>query len=67
MVDPNKSNLELRPVDLENKAKIVCTLNVEDVKSAYPLLEKFNIVPYACMDLIYQYELLVDGFGKFEL
>jgi apyrase len=63
MVDPNKSNLKLRPLDLENKAKIVCTLNVEDVKSAYPLLEKFNIVPYACMDLIYQYELLVDGFG----
>jgi hypothetical protein len=54
-------------VDLENKAKIVCTLNVEDAKSAYPLLEKFNIVPYACMDLIYQYELLVEGFGKFEL
>jgi apyrase len=67
MVDPNKSNLKLRPVDLENKAKIVCTLNVEDAKSAYPLLEKFNIVPYACMDLIYQYELLVEGFGKFEL
>jgi apyrase len=67
MVDPNKSNLELRPVDLENKAKIVCTLNVEDAKSAYPLVVKFNTAPYICMDLIYQYELLVEGFGKFEL
>nr|AFK42133.1 unknown [Medicago truncatula] len=64
LVDPNTPySLTLRPVDLETEAKKACTLNLEEAKSTYPLLVDFNIVEYVCMDLIYQYVLLVDGFG----
>jgi apyrase len=67
LVDPNTPySLTLRPVDLETEAKRACTLNLEEAKSTYPLLVDFNIVEYVCMDLIYQYVLLVDGFGKFK-
>jgi apyrase len=65
MIDANIPNLQIRPVDLEIEAKRACALNFKDAKSTYPLLEKRNIVSYVCMDFIYQYVLLVDGFGKF--
>lgn len=54
-------------MDLEIAAMRACKMNVEDATSAYPALQEFNTVPYVCMDLLYQYELLVHGFGKFEL
>ncbi|KAK2362212.1 apyrase [Trifolium repens] len=63
MIDANIPNLQIRPVDLEIEAKRACALNFKDAKSTYPLLEKRNIVSYVCMDFIYQYVLLVDGFG----
>ncbi|RHN59595.1 putative hydrolase [Medicago truncatula] len=63
MVDPNKPNFKIRPVDFESEAKKACALNFEDAKSSYPFLAKKNIASYVCMDLIYQYVLLVDGFG----
>lgn len=67
MVDASTPNFILRPVDIETKAKEACALNFEDAKSTYPFLDKKNVASYVCMDLIYQYVLLVDGFGKFEL
>ncbi|XP_045795543.1 nucleoside-triphosphatase isoform X1 [Trifolium pratense] len=63
LIDANIPNFQIRPVDLEIEAKKACALNFEDAKSTYPLLEKRNIVSYVCMDFIYQYVLLVDGFG----
>lgn len=65
MVDSKTRNFKIRPLDLEIEAKRACSLTFEDAKSTYPLLVEEKIVPYACMDLLYQYELLVDGFGKF--
>ncbi|PON31867.1 Nucleoside phosphatase [Parasponia andersonii] len=48
------------PSDFEAAAKIACQTKVKDATSVYP-----NVidVPYICMDLVYQYSLLVDGFG----
>ncbi|KAM3373330.1 hypothetical protein ACQJBY_020004 [Aegilops geniculata] len=43
-------------------AEKICTLSLEEAKVAYPKARATD-VPYLCMDLVYQYSLLVDGFG----
>jgi len=53
-------------VDLENLAKRACGKTFEEAKSSYPHLSKER-VPFVCMDIAYQYTLLVDGFGRFAL
>ncbi|CAI8613581.1 unnamed protein product [Vicia faba] len=63
MVDASTHNFILRPIDIETKAKEACALKFEDAKTAYPFLDKKNVASYVCMDLIYQYVLLVEGFG----
>ncbi|CAK8532964.1 unnamed protein product [Lathyrus sativus] len=50
------------PVDFEKAAKLACQTKLEDAKSTYPNVEEGNL-PYLCMDLVYQYTLLVFGFG----
>nr|BAM84272.1 apyrase [Medicago truncatula] len=62
MVEPNKPNSILHPIDFEIEAKRACALNFEDVKSTYPRLTEAKR-PYVCMDLLYQHVLLVHGFG----
>lgn len=52
----------VKPNNFEEAAKHACKLNVEDAKSTYPLVQEGNL-PYLCMDLVYQFTLLVDGFG----
>lgn len=51
-------------MDFEAASKQACRTKIEDVKSFYPLVEEGNR-PYLCMDLLYQYTLLVAGFGRF--
>lgn len=53
-------------MDLKNGAKRVCKTKFEDANTTYPLIGQ-KALPYACLDLIYMYTLLVDGFGKFPL
>ena len=62
-VDPKSHVAKVRPVDFQEAAKRACQTSLEDAKSAYPNVEEANL-PYLCMDLVYQYTLLVDGFGK---
>jgi apyrase len=38
-------------------------MSFEEAKVAYPMFRASD-APYICMDLVYQYSLLVDGFGK---
>lgn len=51
-------------MDFEVAAKRACETKLEDAKSKFPNVEEGNL-PFICMDLVYQYTLLVEGFGKF--
>lgn len=53
-------------MDLENLVKKACGKTFEDAISSYPLLSKERVT-FVCMDITYQYALLVDGFGRFPL
>ncbi|KAK1367345.1 Apyrase [Heracleum sosnowskyi] len=61
-VDPKKPVAKVRPVDFEDAAKRACQTNLEEAKATYPRVEPDNL-PYLCMDLVYQFTLLVDGFA----
>ncbi|EEC82701.1 hypothetical protein OsI_27366 [Oryza sativa Indica Group] len=61
-VNPKAPVAKVKPSDFEKAAKRACKLNLKDAEAAYPGVQKDNI-PYICMDLVYQYTLLVDGFG----
>ncbi|RLN41074.1 hypothetical protein C2845_PM01G13900 [Panicum miliaceum] len=61
-VNPNAATAKVKPSDFEENARRVCKLNVKDAQATYPDVSEENI-PYLCIDLVYQYTLLVDGFG----
>ncbi|XP_059647283.1 apyrase 2-like [Cornus florida] len=62
LVDPNAHVAKVSPADFEEAAKRACKTSLEDAKSAYPSVKEDNL-PYLCMDLVYQFTLLVDGFA----
>ncbi|XP_016162127.1 nucleoside-triphosphatase [Arachis ipaensis] len=62
IVDPNKPNSKVIPADYKVAAKKACNTKYEDAASIYPLIT-IDRLPYVCMDLTYQYTLLVEGFG----
>ena len=53
----------VRPADFEEAATQACNMKMGEGKSKFPRVEEDNL-PYLCLDLVYQYTLLVDGFGK---
>ncbi|XP_028778151.1 apyrase 2 isoform X2 [Neltuma alba] len=61
-VDSESPTAKVRPVSFEEAAKRACETKLEDAKSTYKHVEDGNL-PFLCMDLVYQYTLLVDGFG----
>ncbi|KAJ6820192.1 putative apyrase 1 [Iris pallida] len=61
-VDPNLPVAKVKPTDFEAAAKHACELTVEEAKTTYSHVSEDNL-PYLCMDLVYQYTLLVDGFA----
>ncbi|XP_010257814.1 PREDICTED: probable apyrase 1 [Nelumbo nucifera] len=61
-IDPNQPVAKVRPVEFQEAAKRACETKLADAKSTYPHVEKDNL-PYLCMDLVYQFTLLVDGFA----
>lgn len=65
-VNPKEPVAKVNPGKFEEAAKRACQTNLEDAKSTYPEVEEGNL-PYLCMDLVYQFTLLVDGFGRFLL
>ncbi|KAK9079181.1 hypothetical protein SSX86_000851 [Deinandra increscens subsp. villosa] len=61
-VDVKKPVAKVSPRDFQVAAQSVCqTTTLEDAKSQYPDVDPADL-PYLCMDLVYQYTLLVDGF-----
>lgn len=61
-MDPKAAVAKVKPSDFEETARRVCKLNLKDAHATYPDVSEENI-PYLCIDLVYQYTLLVDGFG----
>ncbi|KAE8785179.1 Apyrase [Hordeum vulgare] len=59
-VDKGAPSARSSPAAFRDAAEMVCPLGVREAEAAYPdLLD----APYACMDLVYDYTLLVHGFG----
>ncbi|XP_073008731.1 probable apyrase 2 [Typha latifolia] len=50
------------PSDFAKAARTVCKMSLEEAGAAYPKVGNVDL-PYLCMDLVYEYTLLVDGFG----
>ncbi|KAH6764790.1 apyrase 2 [Perilla frutescens var. hirtella] len=62
IVEQNASKGIVRPIDYRNAANKACRANVDNINSLFPLIDKRD-VPFLCMDLLYEYTLLVRGFG----
>ncbi|CAO2152534.1 unnamed protein product [Urochloa humidicola] len=66
IIDGKEPSAMAAPAKFKKVASRACRLDVKDhakiIELIYPKVEKAN-VPYLCMDLTYQYRLLVDGFG----
>lgn len=56
----------MKAKDFEDAARQACETNINDARNSYSRVDEGNL-PYLCLDLVYQYTLLVDGFGKFEI
>ncbi|KAM7269096.1 hypothetical protein ACFE04_024593 [Oxalis oulophora] len=63
-VDAKEPVAKVHPADFEDAAKQACQTKLEAARSTYPDVEESNL-PYLCMDLVYQYTLLVNGFGLY--
>lgn len=53
----------VQPHSFAEAAKRACGTKYTDIKATYPAVDVGNQA-YLCLDLVYQYTLLVDGFGK---
>ncbi|XP_076960846.1 apyrase 2-like [Bidens hawaiensis] len=61
-INASERVVESRPIDFAVAAKRACKTTLEEAKSTYPNVYPEDL-PYLCMDLVYEYTLLVDGFG----
>ncbi|XP_008792533.2 probable apyrase 2 [Phoenix dactylifera] len=61
-IDPEEPSALVTPSDFEEAAKTACNLSLEEANVTYPNVAADDL-PYICMDLAYEYTLLVNGFG----
>uniref|UniRef100_A0ACD5TKN7 Uncharacterized protein n=1 Tax=Avena sativa TaxID=4498 RepID=A0ACD5TKN7_AVESA len=61
-IDSEATSGKTTPAAYKAAAEKICPMSFEEAKAAYPKFRASD-APYICMDLIYQYSLLVDGFG----
>ncbi|KAG1338211.1 putative Pentatricopeptide repeat-containing protein, mitochondrial [Cocos nucifera] len=62
IIDSGEPKALVTPSEFEEAAKTACKLSLEEANVTYPNIEEDDL-PYICMDLVYEYTLLVDGFG----
>ena len=60
--DAEAVEAKLKAVDFESFGRKLCSLDVGDIGEHYPTIDE-NDRAYLCMDLVYEYGLLVEGFG----
>ncbi|MCO5588028.1 hypothetical protein L7F22_041982 [Adiantum nelumboides] len=60
--NPDAVEAKLKPGDFGRAGKQVCAMSLEDIGKNYPSIKESDR-PYFCLDLVYQYTLLVDGFA----
>ncbi|KAM0947985.1 putative apyrase [Dioscorea sansibarensis] len=60
--DSAAPTVTVKPANFEEAAKRICKMNVNEAKSTYPDVAE-DTLPYLCMDFVYLFTLLVDGFG----
>ncbi|XVE62650.1 hypothetical protein DITRI_Ditri06bG0135900 [Diplodiscus trichospermus] len=53
---------KVQPHSFADAAKRACETKYANARATYPTLDKSDLA-YICMDLVYEYTLLVDGFG----
>lgn len=61
--EPNAPSATVRPADFLSAANRACATKYEDIQSVFPNINEKD-KPVICMDLIYMYTLLVNGFGE---
>ncbi|KAL3685070.1 hypothetical protein R1sor_003092 [Riccia sorocarpa] len=61
ITNPEASEFVVKPSSFHAAAVKVCGTSVEEVEATYGLSRQDS--PYLCMDLLYEYQLLVEGFG----
>ncbi|XP_051181307.1 probable apyrase 3 [Lolium perenne] len=62
LIDSKATSGKTTPAAFKASAEKICPMSFQEAKAAYPKFRASD-APYICMDLIYQYSLLVDGFG----
>ncbi|KQJ92490.1 probable apyrase 3 [Brachypodium distachyon] len=59
-VDKAAPSAKSSPAEFRAAAKEICPLSLEEARAAFPGVRETEFI---CMDLVYQYTLLKDGFG----
>jgi apyrase len=59
--DAEAAEAEVKPSDFEAAAKKICSLSVAELAEEYPNVQE-DTRKFLCMDLTYQYSLIVTGF-----
>ncbi|KAK6118545.1 hypothetical protein DH2020_047715 [Rehmannia glutinosa] len=62
IIEANATSANVRPIAYRNAAKRACQATIDNIRSTFPHIDERD-VPFLCMDLVYQFTLLVDGFG----
>ncbi|KAK4709976.1 hypothetical protein R3W88_004489 [Solanum pinnatisectum] len=62
IIDSKKPSGRAKPIQYLYAAKLACNTKVKDIKSVFPSIIDERNIPFICMDLVYEYTLLVDGF-----
>lgn len=66
LIDSEQPSAKVKPEAYMKAAKHVCKLSLKAANQTYTSVAESDL-PYLCMDLVYQYTLLKDGFGMLPL
>ncbi|XP_024362930.1 probable apyrase 2 [Physcomitrium patens] len=61
VTDPDAAEAVITPADFEAAAKKICRLSLDELAQSYPKVQE-DTRKFLCMDLTYQYTLIVTGF-----